>query len=547
MKKLICLLCFLFATHTFYGQSEGALQLEQIRSFTFSNKGKVEFLTFNERGNRIASVGYGHVINIWDANSGNLIQSLQGHEDIINHLTFSKDGFRLASASTDGTIKLWDLETGREMQSFNNPIHFKQKAAYFVVFSPDEKHLYFGGKNAKLCRAEIGSKTLPEILFLGKFHTTSADISPDKRTLVFACGNKLHFLNFATNEIEESSSNGGHYINDIHFSHDGNLLGGWSQEGSLRFWKYPNHKDNWHIPAGDKDYSYVSFSADDQLIAHGNAGNMFKIWNVKTKKLELVAAGHQGKVKTLAFSPNGKYIASGGYDGKVILWGVNFKPQEEPKEEPKPEPVVVEKKETITPPKVLTSAITPPKIETPKPAPQKSLPLKEEPKIEVVAEVPEPEPKEKIEVVKEVPKPEPKAEVVKEIPKPKSAYAVDLNENGFVKSINGRQIRIIGTLNISGNQVVVDTWDDGEVDGDKISVFLNGECILDKYELLADKKRISGTVDPSKDNYLIVYAYNVGPKAPAVAAIAKDGAEEDDKIRITADYHYCEALKIVWE
>ncbi|MGB0930684.1 MAG: hypothetical protein ACPGVB_07910, partial [Chitinophagales bacterium] len=60
MKKLLCVLCFLFATHTFYGQSEGTLQLEQVRSFTFSNKGKVEFLTFNKRGNRIASVGYGH-------------------------------------------------------------------------------------------------------------------------------------------------------------------------------------------------------------------------------------------------------------------------------------------------------------------------------------------------------------------------------------------------------------------------------------------------------------------------------------------------------
>ncbi|MEZ4884373.1 MAG: hypothetical protein R3E32_06495 [Chitinophagales bacterium] len=562
MKKLFYLLCFVLIAHTLWGQSEATLQLEQVRSFTFSNKGKVEYLTFNNSGNRIASVGYGHVINIWDANSGNLILSLQGHQNIVNDLMFSKDGNRLASASTDGNVKLWDLETGREIQSFKNPVYFKENAAYFVLFSPDEKYLYYGGKNFKLIKAEIGSSETPEILFSGNYRTTTADISPDQKTLVFACGSKLHFLDFASGKIEESNNNGGHYINDVKFSHDGTMLGGWSEEGSLRFWKYPSYNEIWHIPAGDKDYSYISFSANDQLIAHGNAANMFKIWNVQTKKLELVAAGHQDMVRSVSFSPNGKYIASGGYDGKVILWELAYKEKAVPKvEEPKPEskPVIEEKTASILPPKVLTSAITPPKADTPKPTPKpkvvKEIPKPEpvvevvketpkpEPVVEVVKETPKPEPV--VEVVKETPKPESVVEVIKETPKPKPAYGIDLNDNGFVNAINGRKVRLVGTMTVSGNQVALDTWDDGEVDGDKVSIFLNGECILDKYELMAEKKRITGTINPTKDNYLIVYAYNVGPKAPAIAALCKAEEDEENRIRMTADYDYCEALKII--
>jgi len=48
-------------------------------------------------------------IKIWDAESGNLLTSMKGHDDNVNALAFSKDGRRVVSSSIDSTIRIWEL------------------------------------------------------------------------------------------------------------------------------------------------------------------------------------------------------------------------------------------------------------------------------------------------------------------------------------------------------------------------------------------------------------------------------------------------------
>ena len=69
----------------------------------------------------------------------------------------------------------------------------------------------------------------------------------------------------------------------------------------------------------------VAFSPDGKILASGSFDTTIKLWNVATKKEITTLTGHLDKVTSVAFSPNGKILASGSSDKTIKLWNVETK------------------------------------------------------------------------------------------------------------------------------------------------------------------------------------------------------------------------------
>lgn len=109
---------------------------------------------------------------------------------------------------------------------------------------------------------------------------------------------------------------------------------------------------------------------------------------------------------------------------------------------------------------------------------------------------------------------------------------------------DGRNLNYINEIKVQNENIRINLRDHGRVDGDIVSIYLNGEAVVSKYLLTYRNKTFEIKLDPTKPNDLFLYAHNLGTSPPNTVAIEIKDGPLSEKIILNSDLKSCEAILI---
>lgn len=92
-------------------------------------------------------------------------------------------------------------------------------------------------------------------------------------------------------------------------------------EGEVKIWELGTRNAVVTIP--HSNVNSVAYSPDGKHLATASGDKTIGVWNALTGEKERTLTGHDGLVSSVAFSPDGEFLASGGNDGMIRVWNAS--------------------------------------------------------------------------------------------------------------------------------------------------------------------------------------------------------------------------------
>jgi WD40 repeat protein len=284
---------------------------------------------------RLATLGSDGTVTVWDASMSTEGRQAGGREELTlrghrksgeGAIAFSPDGQRLASLA-GGEVKLWELVEGKELLSL--PARDTPWPA--VAFSPDGRCL---AANALRGAQVLDGGRGRQVFSLRGRHAAgfpTVAFSPDGRLLARGGAGGVLLWDALTGEEVPPLPPLHDLVTALAFHPDGRFLAagtgravGTAEPGEVKVWEVDGRKEVLSFRKHAAQVADVAFSPDGRRIASASADRTVKVWGALTGKVEVTLSGHTAGVLTVRFSPDGTRLASRGGDNTVRVWDASM-------------------------------------------------------------------------------------------------------------------------------------------------------------------------------------------------------------------------------
>ncbi len=240
--------------------------------------GAVSSIAYSPDGGLLAAGSSSNSVQIWQADGGSLIHTMQAPAGQVNWVAFSPDGSLLAVASSDAQIRLWNVADGALAQTLtghNGPISS-------VAFSPN-----------------------------GEFVVSGA---ADGSVRVWSVQDGI-----ATNSVV--GAQGG--VSRVAFSADGSTVAFGSGDGTVRLWQVNGGQVPTTLAGHLGAVTDLAFMPGDSLVASASTDGTVRLWQVTDGQLIAILPGNIGPLSSISFRPDGRRLIAFSYGGEFRLWNLS--------------------------------------------------------------------------------------------------------------------------------------------------------------------------------------------------------------------------------
>jgi WD40 repeat protein len=303
---------------------------------TPENQSPVQQIEYGAGGKLLAVWRQDQTIEVWDTPKCRKLTTIKAKIGRFSAMAFSPGGKYLTTGEGDfnqGVLCHWDPRSGKRQRVFPQGkgwlgalsysaagdtlacIQTTSQDSVFILWDPAT------GRERRRITAPVGGGRKPRL-------------SPDGRLLACAkVKDSVALWDTRTAKLVRDFGEGtlgGREL--LAFSPDGRSIAtpaGQGVDGTMSIhpdvvlWETATGQERLHITMNEGQVNNLAFSPDGRLLASAGRTETIRLWDIWTGKQVGHFTGHRGPMTSLAFAPDGKTLASGGLDSTVLIWDVS--------------------------------------------------------------------------------------------------------------------------------------------------------------------------------------------------------------------------------